>query len=812
MSQENEINVSIKATDEGLGASTKKAAEDVKQFANDANASANKAQSAWANIGPIFGGVADAINDELFERGGNYMGGFGKKCAEVAEAVRENFEKMPVAVQNAAVAIGAFLAVVGTVALTKKAVEQTADYTEASLKLARAMGESATTASVWIEVAKDVNSSTEEVQAAVGGLSRKLRENEESLNKMGVVTRDANGDLLGMDKMLRGAIEAVNGHKAGTDRNLASQEIFGRAVAGNSNLLLANAEAFAETEAYVRSLGGYVSEEAVAAYREYDQATDNIGHGMTAMRNIIGNALMPAFADMAGMLADALPAAATVLRGALGGVMTAFYALENGVIIVWETIKAFIYSIAEPLRALSAAIAKSIVGDFTGAKNELTGIGDNIKARWSMAMDEMAKSSERTAQRIKGMFDPSDAAKPDGSGKGYVSPKEKKEKTEKDASRMGEYELELERQQIAFQKENDLREMSKQQIIDYWQKVHDAASTSAKDRESIERKISKTELDILKDAAKQREGLANVSAEAVKLAEMSRIDEVEAAAKMAVQSNEMTQAEYLQQEKLFISQRLAAEIQFINQKEELARRDPEKNTVLLEQLEQKKAEIRQRYRKADLQNEMQIAKEQQKWQDSFGKSLQSNLASVFSKIGTQIKTLNGLIRNVFAATSQAVIGMLANMAAEWLAKQMMMLVFGKTKAVSEITTEAAKAGAGGTASMAAAPFPLNMTAPAFGAAMSAAAMAFAPMASASGGFDIPGGVNPITQLHQREMVLPAQYADMIREMTGNGGASNAGNITVHITAADAHDVKRLLLNNRSAVADALRGAARDFKK
>jgi lambda family phage tail tape measure protein len=47
----------------------------------------------------------------------------------------------------------------------------------------------------------------------------------------------------------------------------------------------------------------------------------------------------------------------------------------------------------------------------------------------------------------------------------------------------------------------------------------------------------------------------------------------------------------------------------------------------------------------------------------------------------------------------------------------------------------------------------------------------AGMPSAANGFDIPAGVNPITQLHQREMVLPAEYADVIRGMAGNGGGS-----------------------------------------
>lgn len=46
-------------------------------------------------------------------------------------------------------------------------------------------------------------------------------------------------------------------------------------------------------------------------------------------------------------------------------------------------------------------------------------------------------------------------------------------------------------------------------------------------------------------------------------------------------------------------------------------------------------------------------------------------------------------------------------------------------------------------------------------------------ASAEGGYDIPAGTNPMTQLHEREMVLPKQQADVIRGLAANGGTSGA---------------------------------------
>jgi hypothetical protein len=51
-------------------------------------------------------------------------------------------------------------------------------------------------------------------------------------------------------------------------------------------------------------------------------------------------------------------------------------------------------------------------------------------------------------------------------------------------------------------------------------------------------------------------------------------------------------------------------------------------------------------------------------------------------------------------------------------------------------------------------------------------------ASAEGGYDIPGGVNPVTQLHEKEMVLPKAQAEVIRGLAARGGAG-AGGLTIN---------------------------------
>lgn len=103
------------------------------------------------------------------------------------------------------------------------------------------------------------------------------------------------------------------------------------------------------------------------------------------------------------------------------------------------------------------------------------------------------------------------------------------------------------------------------------------------------------------------------------------------------------------------------------------------------------------------------------------------------------------------------------------------------------------------ASVAAIPVVGWAMAPEVGLETYATAMSYLP--SAEGGFDIPAGVNPLTQLHEKEMVLPAEHAETIRSMGGGGG----GDVhNWHISAMDSRSFEQYLRNGGAdKVVDAL---------
>jgi hypothetical protein len=119
--------------------------------------------------------------------------------------------------------------------------------------------------------------------------------------------------------------------------------------------------------------------------------------------------------------------------------------------------------------------------------------------------------------------------------------------------------------------------------------------------------------------------------------------------------------------------------------------------------------------------------------------------------------------------------------------------------MASVVRASGRAGAEGTASFAGAPWPIDLGAPAFGASMAAAALAFGSVASASRGWgNVPYDDMP-TLLHKNEMVLPAPIAKKVRDGSGGG---------ITIFALDARSMKESLRRNPAAFASAARHAAR----
>ena len=841
----NEIGVRIFAETGELKPGMEGAASDVERSSERMKQSIAGLKDAVSNHMATISNQVKAANDDIGGGLSGMAGTFGKVGALIGTAF-------------AAIAGGKMV----------QMANETADYTEEAQKLGRAMGTTATQASIWMEVAKELGSSTGEVEGAAKGLTRQLKDNEDGLNRLGLVTRDSKGNMLDMDTLMKSAITTVNSHKEGTDRNMAAQEIFGRGVAGNSKLLLANAEAFKQDEEYIRSLGGQVSGESVAAWELYDSAMDKVGMGMTAFRNTIGNEVMPVIAKLAEWLSAAMPAAITVTKGAVGGLVSAFWGLKNGVVVVWETINAMVVTVAEPIRAMAAAIGKALTGDFAGAAAEIKGVGGNISAAWSQAMDEMTKSSEETSNRIGAIFGaPTDVEAGDKSGKGYVGEpdKPKKEKAGSgEKTRMPAWEAELAQQKAAFMLQNDMYEMTLEQEKAFWDEKLAIVEKNDKEYGALTKKSADMALKILKDKAVEGRAFAQMDIDEWKRAASSGIEVQEQAADLAYSLGQISNDERLQLDRQFEQQRYEIAAQAIEERMALMSKDPNMSAVEYQKLKNQLLEIDRKHmmdkRAIDGKIDVAQAMPAKNMFSAMENSFSSALTGMLTKAQTWRQALTGIyqsmtqmfIRDVvvkqgvdyaagllkqtalyraFFATKQGldtagaavhsttetaktaatVAGVTTRTAAETVASgQSVMMRLGS--AISSIMISAWEAMAGAFAAMASIPYVGPFLAVGAGAAAFAAVAGIVgSLPSAAGGYDIPSGVNPMTQLHEEEMVLPREHANTIRRMSGDeGGSSGGGALNVHfnIQALDGHDVKRVLIKNKAGLVAALREAQR----
>lgn len=750
------------------------------------------------------------------------------------------------ALQEKFIAVGAILAG-GKV--FQEAVQQTKEWTEQSVDLANALGISATAAGDLKAALAEENVGASEFMDAAQKLANNLRTDEEALKAVGLATRDTAGNLRPLNEMTLDAIKLTGEYKAGTDRAVAAQVLFGRGFQISGDLAKVNSELLDRNIERQRQLGAVVTNETVAAFEEYDASSKNVDATMRAIGQTIGNIVMPILADLGNWFTSIGPAAIGTIKIALGGLAAAFHAITTGVTVLWETINAMVVSVAEPIRALGLSIGRALKGDFEGAKAALAGIGDVQKNAWETAFAEITRKAQSTHDRIAAIFSegtPVDTPEADGkTAEGLLEKPKKKKEAEK--SEIPYYEALLAQKKAAFSEENALRDYSKAQELAYWESILNFAKLSSNDRLAVERKVSTLTVEARKQEAQQKQDLENESTRSAEALALARVDAEQAAMDGLLAADQITQTAALAQERQFEQQRYAIKRQALQDKLALYESDPELNPVEMARLKNQLLELEQQYqiKKNQLNGKyLQI----QKLEATKATQIWTDLGQLFSSLwdkGIQAM-MNGTLtwRNAVKAIGTELVGWFANSvvgamlknwiagkAAEfavsmgWMSKEQAaklglitatqaaetaaaaeQVVTQHAVGVTGVMSNSAIAATAAMSSVAAIPFVGWAMAPGVGAATYAAGLAY--LASARDGYDIPAGLNPLTQLHEKEMVLPAEHADVIRGMAQNGAAGGGMNLTIH--AFDGASVERLFRNNGHVLSRELRRQARNF--
>lgn len=191
--------------------------------------------------------------------------------------------------------------------------------------------------------------------------------------------------------------------------------------------------------------------------------------------------------------------------------------------------------------------------------------------------------------------------------------------------------------------------------------------------------------------------------------------------------------------------------------------------------------------------------------------ISSGWASALSRMMQGQMKFRDFLKATWDVLKQAFFDAIAQMLAKWVVAKLAETILGKTSAVAQALRNQAVAATGAAAAMAAVPFvgPMLATA-AYADMMALLAPSVGVAATAAGGYDIPAGVNPLVQAHEKEMILPAKHADVIRDLADNGGGA-ARDVAVNISfpSLSPRDAARSFRDYRAELVAAVREALRE---
>ena len=747
------------------------------------------------------------------------------------------------AFETAMAPLAAFIAILQGGKFLGEAIAATVDMNKEAAKLGRQLGISANEAGALSIAINKVHGTTEGYAAAATMLTRQIKNNEDGVKAMGVQTRNADGSLRNMQDIMVSAIDTLKGYKEGTDRNLAAQTLFGRGAANLGPILRLTSAAMEEAKAKQEELGLTITKEGQERVMAYRDAMTEANEVMEAVKVAIGNAVLPMFTALGEWFANNGVTIVNVFRGAMAflgeviqgvgaivgvfwdGVQEIFTALKQAVedvfgkattdqmltfanalkvvqtgfallkdyaMLVTDVIVTFVETTIAGITGWANIVKALLALDFTAAKAAWDSGMKAMEDRVTQGANKMKADMAAVAPGIAAIWNtstPKEHASDQRSGAGskqYTAPDDTNEKDKTKILMDGlEHRLAMQKEAglIFSALDNENHQVSLAQEADYWNKQLQIAGLSTDAKDAIQKKYDAAHLSELAQRYAQEKAIGEAFMAGNQAAELANVDQRAALLDREAALGRVTNAQKIAAEQQFEAQRYAIQEAGFEARLAILAKDPTQGAQYAAMLNQKLAlDAQYEAKKAALETQAQV-ESQKMWTQGIG-TVSQTWAQNLTKMATLQQGFAQTVQGMWQGMITAIANAFEQMLQQWLQQQLTALILGKTQntadALSKITANAGVAGSAAFASTAAIPVTGPAMAPAAAAAAMAGAMSFAPMASAAGGFDIPSGVNPVTQLHQREMVLPADLADNVRNMTGG-----AGDVHFHISAMDA---------------------------
>lgn len=499
-----EVNVKFGADTSGLASGTDRAASSVQE-------AINKMASAFGNMGSQITANTGRAATATTQMAGTMSSALGGLTAAFA------------AVSVPLMALGAILA---GGALFSNSITSVIEEADAVRGLADSLGIAAEEASVLNAELEMLGISNETYIGMANRFTRVLRENEEGIQKLGVQTRDGNGEFRNQRDLMQDAARALEQFRAGTDRNMMASQIFGRNISAVNDLLRMNADTHAQAAALAEEFGMVLGQENLESARAYQMQMNVLRMAIGEFGQVMGEILMPLLKDLAKAV---MPALVVAFRVFVAAVQTVVFVVKEWVIAIEGSVKIVGGAMITLSRVVAAALDwRTPVGTaaavFKQGMADVMAEADKANARLLKNRQEFAVNMAKTLNLSTAAPAEAPPRPAEAGGKSAFDLKDEKGKEAK--SRMSDWENELAQLRVKYQMENDLRDMAMADELKYWEGRRAMAGLSADEIKSLERKIADTRIAIARKTLADQKAL---EAEGVSSREKAALDEIKIA-------------------------------------------------------------------------------------------------------------------------------------------------------------------------------------------------------------------------------------------------------------------------------------------
>jgi SLT domain-containing protein len=336
--------------------------------------------------------------------------------------------------------LAALTGVIGGGALMQSAINETVNWTKEANKLSKALGITTQEASVLNLAVGDIYGSLDEFLPAMGKLVKTIASDEDAFKRLGVSTRDAQGNLRPMTEIMTDTNAALLKLKAGTDRNVEGVRIYGKSWAEASKFLALTPQVMQEAKDKAEKLNLVVGSDSVEATKRYRASMNDLDDTAKGLKIRLGNELLPTVTDLNEAMTEVGPVATTVLGGVLKGVAQVVDAIVSGLKMAFIYLGALVRGMVDAIAVPMATVWGFLSGGVKDAKQAFDSSTRDMKSNWQGFMGELDKTSlaftQREMVRWGDLANPKKLASGTGGDGGRSGKEKEKEKENRHAEEM----------------------------------------------------------------------------------------------------------------------------------------------------------------------------------------------------------------------------------------------------------------------------------------------------------------------------------------------------------------------------------------